>query len=129
MSCYLIKLINGETLMASVINSDESHLYINNPILIEFTSTSLGSTMYSTYWIPLPEMSNIVPLKASHIITYTRTGDSMSAFYERTINKLTLGDQEEEHPEPEVDQEEKEKLEEYRNKIRLIRAPAANTVH
>lgn len=115
--------------MASVINADETHLYINNPILIEFNATSFGSTMYSTYWIPLPEMSNIVPLKSSHIITFSKTGDSMSAFYERTISKLTLGEEQQEPEEEEPEFDKDEKLEEYRNKIRLIRAPAANTVH
>jgi hypothetical protein len=123
MSCYLIKLINGETLLASVINTDDTHLYVNNPIQVEFTAASV----YSSYWLPLPEMANIIPLKTEHIVTYSRTSDSMSAFYNKTINSLHGADDEEQEPPPEFDKQEK--LEEYKNKIRLIRTLAANTIH
>jgi hypothetical protein len=117
----MIKLTNGETLLASMINKDETHLYVNNPILIEFNTTSV----YSACWIPLPEMSNIIPLKSDHVITYSRSGDETTAFYNRTVEKLMMVMQ----PEPELEFDKQEKMEEYRNKIRLIREPAANTVH
>jgi hypothetical protein len=123
----MIKLLSGETLLATVINYDDAYLYVTNPVNLKFVSTERGSMMTSTFWIPSSEMGKVFPIKAEHIITYTRSGDQLEEYYVRAVDMMTSVPKEEpEHEEPMLDREEK--LEQYRNKLRLVRA-AANTVH
>ena len=128
MECHIIKLVNGETLLASIINADETHLYVNNPIQLQFTASDYGTVLSSTYWIPIREMINVFPIKSDHVIVYSKAGDYLNEFYGKAIAKMTSPDtQPEPDPEEEIDKEEK--IQQYRNKLRLVRAIAANTVH
>lgn len=130
MTCYMLKFMNGDTILASIVSKDDTHVYINNPVKLNFSATEMGSMMSSSAWIPLSEMVNMIPIKNDHVLVMVRAGDKLGEYYERAVHAFVS-------PEPEhIDDDAypdenviSQRREEIKNKMVLVRAAAANTVH
>lgn len=143
----MIKLLNGETLLAKVIQNDNEHLCINDPIMIDITPTQGGNAMTSITWIPLMKPTNLVALKQNHVLTVYDVTDELGLYYRKSVALLKndpeeikkvveeirqqqqmlssiAGDDEEEE-----DDEEENYREKIFNKLKLIRTQTSNTVH
>ena len=145
--CSMIKLLNGETLLAKVIENDNEHLCINDPIMIEITPTQGGNAMTSITWIPLMKPTNLVALKQSHILTVYDVTDELGLYYRKSVALLKNDPEEIKKVVDEIrkqqemltsiagddEGEEEDELEEIRekvfNKLKLIRSVTSNTVH
>jgi hypothetical protein len=143
----MIKLLNGETLLAKVIENDNEHLCINDPVMIEITPTQGGNAMTSISWIPLMKPTNLVALKQSHILTVYDVTDELGLYYRKSVALLKNDPEEIKKVVDEIrkqqemltsiagdeEEEEEDELEEIRekvfNKLKLIRSHTSNTVH
>jgi hypothetical protein len=143
----MIKLLNGETLLAKVIENDNEHLCINDPIMIEITPTQGGNAMTSITWIPLMNPTNLVALKQNHILTVYDVTNELGLYYRKSVALLKNDPEEIKKVVDEIrkqqemltsiagdeEEEEEDELEEIRekvfNKLKLIRSQTSNTVH
>jgi hypothetical protein len=143
----MIKLLNGETLLAKVIENDNEHLCINDPVMIEITPTQGGNAMTSISWIPLMKPTNLVALKQSHILTVYDVTDELGLYYRKSVALLKNDPEEIKKVVDEIrkqqemlssiagdeEEEDEDELEEIRekvfNKLKLIRSQTSNTVH
>lgn len=142
--CSMIKLLNGETLLAKVIQNDNEHLCINDPIMIDITPTQGGNAMTSITWIPLMKPTNLVALKQTHVLTVYDVTDELGLYYRKSVALLKNDPEEIKKVVEEIRQqqqmlssiagdEEEDEEEDYRekifNKLKLIRTQTSNTVH
>ena len=122
----IIKLTNGETIVAEIAHQDEVVTSVLEPLMLEVGESETGKPMLvAMTWVPLTKKVNMVNLQTQHIVAVSECDDDISEYYIRSLATLK-GDYDEDGEE--VD----EVLEEYLNEVnsdiseKLI---SANTVH
>jgi len=81
----LIKLLNGETIVCSVINESETHITIEDPLKLEIVNHAGVPSMMTTYWIPLPDDKLVVDIRQNHVIMVSDITEDMQEFYRKAL--------------------------------------------
>lgn len=85
MNRSLIKLLNGETIICSIVNESDTHVTISDPLKLEIVNHGGIPSMMTTYWIPLPDEELRVDIKQNHVIMVSDITDDMELFYMRAL--------------------------------------------
>ena len=85
MNQSLIKLLNGETIICSIVSETDNHITISDPLKLEMVSHAGTPSMMTTYWIPLGDEELVVDIKQNHVIMVSDITDDMSTFYEKAL--------------------------------------------
>lgn len=148
--CSIIKLTNGETILAKIISSDNEHLCVNDPVELKIGLNISNHTVVSNLWVPLRGPTTLVALKQEHVIAIANVEEEMSLFYRKAVATIKQDEEEMGKIVSEIRQQVEERMEEtlllkdergnqqpspieigeeVRNKLFLIRVKTANTVH
>ena len=65
---YLLKLVNGETLLGEMVSKNDWVVKMNNPIAFTIQMRE-APVMVSSMWVPLPDEQNEFEIRQEHIIT------------------------------------------------------------
>ena len=95
----IIKLTNGETLLAKQVYRSNDKITIIDPLKMEFYSDHAGPLMHSTFWIPLTDEEINVDIDMSHVILSIKAHKKLEDFYIKSIEKIKTGDEEEDKKE------------------------------
>ncbi len=86
MTISLIKLVNGEEILGSIISNDEYGIRVQDPLLISIErdfKTGLSGLTLVTY-IPYADEKNII-LNNNSVITFTEVDIYMTEYYEKSL--------------------------------------------
>jgi hypothetical protein len=81
----LIKLINGETLVCSIIEKTETGFIIEDPLKLEIVNHAGVPSMMTTYWIPLPDEELRVDIWQDHVIMISDMTEDLEKFYLKAL--------------------------------------------
>jgi len=86
MSISLIKLINGEEVLGSIVSNDSNGMLVENPLLVsierDFKSGLSGLTLLT--YIPYSEEQNVL-FNNNAVISYTDVDLYMTEYYEKSL--------------------------------------------
>ena len=85
MNHSLIKLLNGETIICSIVDESDTHVTIADPLKLEIVNHGGVPSMMTTYWIPLPDEELRVDIKQNHVIMVSDVTEDMEVFYMRAL--------------------------------------------
>jgi len=85
MNHSLIKLLNGETIICSIVDESDTHVTIADPLKLEIVNHGGIPSMMTTYWIPLPDEQLRVDIKQNHVIMVSDVTEDMEVFYIRAL--------------------------------------------
>ena len=85
MNHSLIKLLNGETIVCSIVNETETHLTVADPLKLEIINHQGVPSMMTTYWIPLPDEELRVDIRQNHVIMVSDIPEDMEEFYMKAL--------------------------------------------
>ena len=89
MAIELLKLVNGETIMADVIGTRGYNVDVLNPIEIRVEQRTGGkAVMVGVQWLPLIEDENIVSLDTQHIVATMAINEDMREMYYEVLDYL-----------------------------------------
>lgn len=88
MEISIIKLVNGETLLAEVAHEDDDYLSIIDPISINMQLRNNTPVMISTIWMPLTKVTNLFHLKQKNIILTSEVDTDMEIYYNKCIDTI-----------------------------------------
>ncbi len=89
MAIELLKLVNGETIMADVIGTRGYNVDVLNPIEIRVEQRSGGkAVMIGVQWLPLVEDENIVSIDTQHIVASMAINEDMREMYYEVLDYL-----------------------------------------
>ena len=89
MAIELLKLVNGETIMADVLEFRGFNVDVMNPIEIRVEQRSGGkAVMIGVQWLPLVEDENIVSLDTQHIVASMAINEDMREMYYEVLDYL-----------------------------------------
>ena len=89
MAIELLKLVNGETIMADVIGTRGYNVDVLNPIEIRVEQRSGGkAVMIGVQWLPLVEDENTVSLDTQHIVATMAINEDMREMYYEVLDYL-----------------------------------------
>ena len=66
---------------------------------MKFYSDHSGPLMHSTFWIPLTDEQINVDIDMTHVILSFKAPKDLEEFYHKSLNKIKIGDREEEKKE------------------------------
>lgn len=82
----IIKLTNGETIIAEIVHEDENTTSVLEPLALEIGEGETGKPMMvAMTWIPLTKTVNMVNLKTSHVIAIADIDEDMESYYEKSL--------------------------------------------
>jgi hypothetical protein len=84
----IIKLVNGETLIAEVAHDDDSHLSIIDPISVNMQLRNNTPVMISTIWMPLTKAVNVFHIRQQNVILVSEVDEDMEIYYNRCIDTI-----------------------------------------
>ena len=120
----IIKLTNGETIIAEIVHQDETITSVLEPLLLDIGESESGRPMMvAMTWIPLTKSINMVNLSTSHVIAIADVDEDINAYYIRSLAMLKENRQ--------LDDQD-EVLDEYMGEVNsgiLEQKISANTVH
>jgi len=120
----IIKLTNGETIIAEIVHQDETITSVLEPLLLDIGESESGRPMMvAMTWIPLTKSINMVNLSTSHVIAIADVDEDINAYYIRSLAVLKENRQ--------LDDQD-EVLDEYMDEVNsgiLEQKISANTVH
>ena len=120
----IIKLTNGETIIAEIVHQDETTTSVLEPLLLDIGESESGRPMMvAMTWIPLTKSINMVNLSTSHVIAIADVDEDINAYYIRSLAMLKENRQ--------LDDQD-EVLDEYMDEVNsgiLEQKISANTVH
>jgi len=122
----IIKLTNGETIIAEIVHQDESTTSILEPLLLEIGESQNGRPMMvAMTWVPLTKSINMVNLNTNHVVAVAEVDEEINAYYVRSLGVLK-GNASIDEPEEESDVEVDDSwMEKFGQPVEL----SANTVH
>lgn len=129
MKINIIKLVNGETLLAEVTNDDETYLSVIDPISINMQLRNNTPVLISTIWMPLTKVTNLFHLRQKNVILVSEVDNDMEIYYNKCIR--TIRESSTEDRSFLLDREEDEMSEEeIREALHNVLGHAANnTIH
>jgi hypothetical protein len=103
----IVKLINGESLMAEVAHIDEHTTSLIDPLLLQIDERSGGNpVMIAMTWIPLTKPTTLVHIKNHHVITTCDMDSATEDYYSRSVRILKGGVEDDEYEEEQIDNDE-----------------------
>lgn len=83
----IIKLTNGETIIAEVVHQDENITSILEPLqlIIEESERTGRPVMVALSWIPLTKKVNMVNLKTQHVVAVAECDEEIDKYYIRSL--------------------------------------------
>lgn len=115
----IIKLINGETIIAEIAHQDENKTSVLDPLALEIGESPNGNPMLlAMTWIPLTKKINLISLNTSHVVAIADCDEDMDKYYLNSLNVLKNNPSE-------IENLEEDMTEEYLDQDSL----QANTVH
>lgn len=82
----IIKLTNGETIIAEIVHQDDDTTSVLEPLALEIGEGETGKPMMvAMTWIPLTKKINMVNLKSHHVVAVADTDDEMDAYYIKSL--------------------------------------------
>jgi len=83
----IIKLTNGETIIAEVVHQDEDITSILEPLqlIIEESEKTGRPVMVALSWIPLTKKVNMVNLKTQHVVAVAECDEEINKYYIRSL--------------------------------------------
>jgi hypothetical protein len=120
MSIQFIKLSNGETIIADVLNMTDKRLTVLNPIEVSIKNVSDESkaSMVAYQWLPLIEDENIIEINMFHIVAVSDASIRVKEYYVDVVDQYLYPEKHE--------QEEQQELDKYRQILKELQN-AANT--
>jgi len=113
----IIKLTNGETIVAEIAHQDDNITSVLEPLALDVGESESGRPMLlAMTWIPLTKKVNLIHLKTEHVIAIAECDESISRYYERSLSVLK-GEIEDDFQEQDFEDPEQTEI------------PTANTVH
>jgi len=88
MEVSIIKLVNGETLIAEVSYEDEDHLSVIDPISVNMQLRNNTPVLISTIWMPLTKAVNIFHIRQQNIILISPVDEDMQIYYNKCIDTI-----------------------------------------
>lgn len=84
----IIRLQNGQDVMADILESDEDEkLILNNPMIIMFKRTQSGSVLMLAPWLPVELINeNIATIFNDDILTLFDPKEKLVNYYETMVN-------------------------------------------
>lgn len=98
MDTSLIKLTNGETVIANVAPSSKDEVILVDPMKVETISRHGRYYSALVFWIPLGEEPLRIPVKKEHVIAITDVTYEMSKEYVHFLTSLREPEPEESDP-------------------------------
>ena len=122
----IIKLINGETIIAEIVHQDENTTSVLEPLLLEIGEGPSGRPMMiAMTWVPLTKSINLVNLNTSHVVAIAAVDEDIDAYYIKSLSTLKGNDKETEEDEETEEEVNDPWMEKFGQPIEL----SANTVH
>lgn len=85
----IIKLTNGETIIAEIVHQDENTTSVLEPLALEIGEGETGRPMMvALTWIPLTKSINMVNLKSNHVVAVADCDEEMDAYYIKSLAVL-----------------------------------------
>lgn len=82
----IIKLTNGETIIAEIAHQDETTTSVLEPLALEIGEGETGKPMMvAMTWIPLTKKINMVNLNTNHVVAVADTDEDMDAYYIKSL--------------------------------------------
>lgn len=88
MEVSIIKLVNGETLIAEVSYEDEEHLSVIDPISVNMQLRNNTPVLISTIWMPLTKAVNIFHIRQQNVILISPVDEDMQIYYNKCIDTI-----------------------------------------
>lgn len=88
MEISIIKLVNGETLIAEVTHEDEEHLSVIDPISVNMQLRNNTPVLISTIWMPLTKAVNIFHIRQQNVILISPVDEDMQIYYNKCIDTI-----------------------------------------
>lgn len=85
----IIKLTNGETIIAEIVNQDDQYVSVLEPLALEIAESESGKPMMvALTWVPLTKKINMVNLKTLHVVAISDCDDEIGSYYEKSLAVL-----------------------------------------
>lgn len=84
---YLLKLVNGETLLGEMVSKNDWVVKMNNPIAFTIQMRE-APVMVSSVWVPLPDEQNEFEIRQEHIITIKKVDIDLILYYNKCIETI-----------------------------------------
>ena len=82
----IIKLTNGETIIAEIVHQDENTTSVLEPLALEIGEGETGKPMMvAMTWIPLTKKINMVNLKSDHVVAVADCDEEVDAYYIKSL--------------------------------------------
>ena len=88
MEISIIKLVNGETLIAEVSYEDEEHLSVIDPVSVNMQLRNNTPVLISTIWMPLTKAVNIFHIRQQNVILISPVDEDMQIYYNKCIDTI-----------------------------------------
>ena len=84
----IIKLSNGETLLAEVTHKDSSKMTVLNPLKVDIIQHFGGPAMITTFWVPFEKEKISVDISTQHVIMSTQVPKQTVDFYNKSLQNV-----------------------------------------
>ena len=83
----IIKLTNGETIIAEVAHQDDEVTCVLEPLALEIAeSQETGNPMMvALTWVPLTKKVNMVNINTSHVVAVSDTDEDLDKYYKKSL--------------------------------------------
>lgn len=81
----IIKLSNGDTIVAEIIHKDSKVVCVMDPLSMEVVVDDGRHIMVSKSWVPLHKKDNMVTLYAHNIVAIADVDDETDRYYRKSI--------------------------------------------
>ncbi len=84
----IIKLSNGETLLARVTFRDGNKMTVKEPLKLDIVEHFGGPAMITTFWVPFEEDNLSVDINMQHVIMSVEVPKDIRGFYTKSLSKV-----------------------------------------
>lgn len=82
----IIKLTNGETIIAEIVHEDDKVTSVLEPLALEIGEGETGKPMMvAMTWIPLTKSINMVNLNTNHVVAVADVDEEIDAYYVKSL--------------------------------------------
>lgn len=82
----IIKLTNGETIIAEIVHEDKDTMNVLDPLCLEIAESESGKPMMvALTWVPLTKKVNMVTLKTPHIVAISEIDEDIDLYYRKSL--------------------------------------------
>ena len=82
----IIKLTNGETIIAEIVHQDDTTTSVLEPLALEIAEGESGKPMMvAMTWVPLTKKVNMVNLNTNHVVAIADADEDMDKYYIKSL--------------------------------------------